>query len=69
MKKSPNISKEMLISEIVEKYPETISLFLNWGLHCVGCSFAKEETIEEATRVHQIDLGKLISDLNKAIRK
>ena len=59
----------MLISGVTEKYPETIAIFLEQGLHCVGCSFAKEETIEEAAKVHQIDLEKLLDNLNKAIKK
>jgi len=69
MKKSSRIGRKMLISEVVKKYPETAPLFLDFGLHCIGCAFAKEETIEEAARVHQIDLDKLICDLNKTIRK
>ena len=61
--------KEMLISGVTEKYPETIAVFLEQGLHCVECSFAKEETIEEAAKVHQIDLDRLLKSLNKAIEK
>ena len=59
----------MLISGVTEKYPETVAVFLEKGLHCIGCSFAKEETIAEAAKVHQIDLEELIMSLNKAIEK
>jgi hybrid cluster-associated redox disulfide protein len=69
MRKSSLIKKEMLVSEVVKKYPESIAVFLEHGLHCIGCSFAKEETIAEAAKVHQIDLDELIMSLNKAIEK
>jgi len=63
------ITKEMKISEIVEKYPQTISLLLEKGLHCIGCPLAPDETLEEAAKVHGFDLEKLLEELNKAIEK
>jgi hybrid cluster-associated redox disulfide protein len=69
MRKASLIEKEMLVSEVVKKYPETVALFLEKGLHCIGCNFAKDETIEEAAKLHQIDLEELIKSLNKAIEK
>jgi len=69
MRKSSVIKKEMLISEVIKKYPETTPLFLDYGLHCIGCSFAKDETIKEAVRTHQLDLEKFLEDLNKTITK
>jgi len=63
------IAKEMKISEIVEKYPQTLSLLLEKGLHCIGCPLAPDETFEEAAKVHGFDLEELLQDLNKAIIK
>ncbi len=69
MKKNLVIGKEMLISEIVKEYPQTAPLFLEHGMHCIGCAFAKDERVEEAAKVHQIDLKKLLKELNKTIEK
>ena len=69
MKKLSVVTKDILISEVVKKYPQTASIFLEYGLYCIGCAFAKEETIEKAAKIHQIDLNELISSLNKAIEK
>jgi len=69
MRKLSLINKEMFVSEVVKKYPETTAVFLEHGLHCMECAFAKEETIAEAAKVHQIDLDELIMSLNKAIKK
>ena len=63
------ITKEMTIGEVIRKYPKTVFLFIDYGLHCVGCPIAKDETIEQAAKVHRIDLEKFLEDLNKAIQK
>ena len=68
MKEEKKITKEMTISEVVQKYPKTFSVFINYGLHCIGCPMAvgeSSETIEEAAKVHHIDLKKFLKDLNK----
>jgi len=59
----------MKISEIVEKYPQVLSLLLDYGLHCIGCPLAPDETLEEAAKVHGFDLEELLQNLNKAIKK
>ena len=69
MKKSLAITKEMKISEIVEEYPQTLSLLLEKGFHCFGCPLAPEETLEEAAKVHDLDLEKLLEELNEIINK
>lgn len=61
----PNITKEMTISEVVKKYPKTTFVFMEHGLHCIGCPMAFNETIEEAAASHRIELKKLLEDLNK----
>jgi len=63
------ITKEMTIGEVIKKYPKTAFVFIDYGLHCVGCPMAIPETIEEAAKLHRIDLKKFLEDLNKAIKK
>lgn len=67
MEKNQKITKEMTISEAVKKYPKTAFVFMDYGLHCIGCPAAPNETIEEAVKLHRIDLDKLLKDLNEAI--
>lgn len=69
MTEKPEITKEMTIGEVIRKYPKTVFLFIDYGLHCVGCPIAQDETIEQAAKVHRIDLKKFLEDLNKAIKK
>jgi len=69
MKKLSVVTKQILISEVIKKYPQTAQIFLEYGLHCIGCAFAKDETIEEAAKIHQVNLNDLILSLNRAIEK
>jgi len=42
----------------------TVPIFLQNGLHCLGCAMASSETIEEACAVHGIDCDALMFELN-----
>lgn len=61
------ITKDMPIGQVVEKYPQSIPVFLAHGLMCFGCAIARFENIEQGASAHGIDVDALINDLNKAI--
>jgi hybrid cluster-associated redox disulfide protein len=61
------ITKDMTIQEVVENNPETIRVFLEHGLHCVGCSVARFENIEQGAMAHGIDVDNLMKDLNDKV--
>lgn len=63
------ITKDMSIIEIVQKYPETVDVFRSHGMGCLGCAAARFENIEQGASAHGIDINKLIVDLNKTISK
>lgn len=69
MKKPLKITKEMTIGEVIQKYPKIAFIFIDYGLHCIGCPMAVPETIEEAAKLHRIDLKKFLTDLNKVAKK
>ena len=61
------ITKEMSIGEIVQKYPQTVKVFLRHGLMCVGCAAARFENLEQGATAHGIAIDPLLKDLNAAI--
>ncbi len=63
------ITKDMPIPEILIKYPETISVFQEHGLHCIGCFAASFETLEQGAMAHGLDIDKLVKDLNDSFEK
>ena len=60
-------TKDMVIAKVIAIAPETIDVFMEFGMHCVGCMAAAGETIEEAAAVHGIDVDELVDALNAEI--
>jgi len=67
--KKGKITKDMSVQEILTKYPETISVFQDHGLHCIGCFAAAFETLEQGAMAHGLDIDKLLKDLNISLEK
>jgi hybrid cluster-associated redox disulfide protein len=63
------ITEKTSIGECVEKHPETIKVFMDHGMHCMGCAVAHFENIGDGAKAHGIDVKKLVEDLNKAVEK
>ena len=61
------ITKDMVITKVISIAPESVDIFLEHGMHCVGCMAAAGETIEEACEVHGIDADELVAALNAEI--
>ena len=59
------ITKDMNIIEVVQRYPDTMMVFMYAGMGCFGCHVAQFETIEEGAFVHGIDPDKLVEALNE----
>lgn len=62
------ITKLSSITEVVEKHPETQAVFLQYGLHCIGCMAAMFENIEQGASMHGVDVDALVADLNDALK-
>lgn len=62
------ITKDMIIGDLVRKYPETISVLMEHGMGCVGCPSAQAESIENACEVHGMDIEMLLKALNEAVK-
>ena len=61
------INKNMTLGEIVIKYPESVDIFMKYGLHCIGCSVAAWETLEQGAMAHGIrgkKLDNILKELN-----
>ena len=69
MIKMEKIKKEMVLGEVITKYPKTVEIFFKHGLPCASCQLASGETIEQAAELHGIKLEKLLKDLNNSVKK
>ena len=63
------VTKDSLIGDVLDKYPETAEFFFEIGMHCLGCPSARGESIEAACLVHGTDADALLKKINDAIAK
>lgn len=63
------VSKDMIISDVLRLDKGTVPIFLNNGMHCLGCPSSSGESIEDACMVHGIDADKLVKELNEYFQK
>jgi len=66
------ITKDTLIGEIVEKYPQVVETLMGLGLHCIGCYVASFETVEMGLKAHGMDdkeVEEAVKKLNEVIEK
>jgi hybrid cluster-associated redox disulfide protein len=63
------ITAEMVIHDIVSKYPATVKVFHGHGLPCTACAVGSRESVAGGARTHRFDAEKLallLQDLNAA---
>jgi hybrid cluster-associated redox disulfide protein len=58
------ITKDMLIGELIRQKPEAVDTLLEFGMGCIGCPASQMESLEEAAMVHGINLDQLLKALN-----
>ena len=58
------ITKDMLIGDVLEMDTGCAQYFFEIGMHCLGCPAARGETIEQACEVHGVSADELVAKLN-----
>lgn len=70
-KQKVDITKDILIGDLVENYPELAEVLVEkYNFHCIGCMAAGMETLEEGATVHGMEekeIEKLVKDLKKRV--
>ncbi|HZK83391.1 MAG TPA: DUF1858 domain-containing protein [Desulfosporosinus sp.] len=61
------LTKEMTVGQVLKLYPQTAQVFLELGMHCLGCPSSTMESLEGAALTHGQQPDELVAKLNKAI--
>ncbi len=62
------ITRKSIIGDILKSNPNSLEIFFNAGLHCMGCSGALFESIEDGCKAHGLgdkDIEELLKKLNR----
>ena len=60
------------MGDIVSKFPSSVPIMLEYGLHCVGCHVNAFETLEQGCRGHGMpeeEIEEMIERINEEIKK
>ena len=60
------ITKDTIVADIMMNAPVTQPLFLEIGMHCLGCPASRGESVAETCEVHGVDADALVAKLNDA---
>lgn len=58
------VNKQMAIGDVLNLDRGTARIFMEFGMHCLGCPHATAEAIEDACAAHGSDPDALIEKLN-----
>ena len=59
------INKQMSIGEVLRIDRNVAPIFMEFGMHCLGCPHATAESIDLACAAHGIDADALVAKLNE----
>ena len=63
------IKGDMLIGDIVEAYPDLVPVFMDMGMHCLGCGSSRFESVEQAAMVHGLKPEIVLNKLNEKVER
>ncbi len=58
------VTKTMSIGEVLQHDRGTARIFMETGMHCLGCPHATSESLEQACAAHGADVDALVEKLN-----
>ena len=66
------VTKTMTFSEAMQASQLAGLIFLKYGMHCIGCHMAEDETIENGAKAHGLsdkDIKNMIDEINEKIKE
>ncbi|MFA5051454.1 MAG: DUF1858 domain-containing protein [Patescibacteria group bacterium] len=67
-KRDQAITGDILMGELMARYPQVAGLLMERGFHCIGCAVSPYESLESGAAVHGLELESLLKDINEFIR-
>jgi hybrid cluster-associated redox disulfide protein len=61
-----HITADMTVDDILARYPQTGHVFFRYKLSCSGCYVSRFHDVATSAKKFNIDLDKLLAELNEA---
>ena len=59
------VTKNTIIGDIVRQHPFAVEIFMDYGIHCVGCHVSDFESLEQGILGHGFSEGELLDIINE----
>lgn len=63
------VTKDMIIADILAIDPGNAAILMAAGMHCIGCPASQGEALEEACQVHGMDVEEVLVQINDYLDK
>ena len=61
------LTSDMTVDLVMNYWPASIRVFVDYKMGCVGCPIATFHSVEEASREHKVDLAAFLDALQAAV--
>jgi hybrid cluster-associated redox disulfide protein len=68
MRKTAELTAEMMVDDVMRRWPSTIRVFLDFRMRCVGCPIASFHSIDEACAEHGVDATAFLPKILETVR-
>jgi len=58
------ITEDMTVEAILDRYPKAVKIFMDMGIPCLVCGEPSWDTLKETAERHGVDLSLLVQRLN-----
>lgn len=62
------VHQDMIVDEVMRKWPWTIRIFIQFGMKCVGCPFGTFHSVDHACDEHGIEKVAFLAVLDETIQ-
>ncbi len=63
----PKLEANLIVADVLARWPQTISIFMRHRMACVGCAMAPFETLAEVAAIYNIDLNCFLTELEQVV--
>jgi hybrid cluster-associated redox disulfide protein len=68
MKKDAVPTADLMVDDVMRRWPSTIRVFLDFRMRCVGCPIATFHSVDEACDEHSVNPAAFLSKLRDTAR-
>ena len=68
MEKNNSINLNMVVSDLLNAWPQVIPVFIRHHMACVGCSMSSFETLGDAAKIYGVVPESFLDELHQVIQ-